>query len=158
MVEVPLTIFLPYGYTITKSQEPYRRGSFVSYDIIPPGNYETPYLQEIQFFTEKSIRDFLAACSGDAPCFFGDYPDLDRYFAQRQAFERRVGFDEYKLLQLGERYYFTSNHTCEGDVCILREYTTFLSEGIKVDIWIIMDDETQDVQSDALISQVLMQE
>ncbi len=156
--EVPVTLILPAGYTLTKSNEANRRGSFVSYDFTPPDNFQTPYLQEIQFFTEGSIRDFIATCIGDYPCFFGDYPDLERYFRQRQAFDQRQRFEEYELLQIGEWFYYISNRPCEGDTCILREYTTFLSGGIKVDIWSILEDDSQTTQSDELFSHLLLQE
>jgi hypothetical protein len=141
-----------------KSEEINRRGSFVSYDFIPSGGYQTPYLQEIQFFTAESIEQFTQNCSGASPCFFGDYPDLDRYYGQLKAYKELADFEDFELRRFADRYYFVSNHPCEGDACVIREYTTFFSGDIKVDVWVLMEDESQTQQSDMLFLSFHIQE
>lgn len=158
--EVPLTISFPSAYTLTRSLETNRRGSFVSYDFGPLQALrgKTPYLKEIQFFSTESIEEFTKGCTGSDPCFFGDYPDLERYYGQLKAYRDRRDFQTYKLVLLVERFYFASTHPCEGDTCVIREYTAFVPGDIKVDIWIIMEDETEITQSDEIMRSVKLQE
>jgi len=158
IVEVPITVIFPIGYRLVKSKEANRRGSFISYDFIPSNGYQTPYLAEIQFFSSKSIAEFTQSCTGANPCFFGDFPDVERYDGQLKAYKEATSFEDFKLRQIGDRYYFISRHPCEGDTCVIREYTTFLSDETKVDIWIIMEDESQIQQSDMLFLLFHLQE
>jgi hypothetical protein len=44
-----------------------------------------------------------------------------------------------------------SNHACEGDTCVIREYTTFLDE-VRVDVWVLMANSSQSLESDILFS------
>jgi hypothetical protein len=147
--ELELQIRVPVGYDVIKNNEPNRRGSFVSFDFVRTGESETPYLYEIQFFSEASIRDFTMNCQ--EPCFFGDYPDLERYRGQKAAFETSSNYQHYRLGRFGDRHYFVSHHSCVGDRCVIREYTTFLGD-TKVDVWVLMDDVSQLLQSDILFS------
>ena len=82
--EAGVKIIFPNEYTITKNDEENRRGSFASYDF----SYKSslPAFQEIQFFNEKSIKQFAMRCNDDSPCFFGDYPDIERYKGQKNTF------------------------------------------------------------------------
>jgi hypothetical protein len=152
--EPELMLQVPAGYEIVRNSEEGRRGSFASYDFV--GASELPHLFEIQFFSEDSIRRFTENC--DAPCFFGDYPDLARYQRQAAALEKLTRYrndmprlGNHYSFRLGDRYYLVSNHACEGDICVIREYTTFLDE-VKVDVWVLMANSSQSLQSDILFS------
>lgn len=163
--EIPVTIYVPYNYTLVKNDELNRRGSVVSYNfsqtvVISPSQNsyfpaEPPYFFEIQFFSEESISQFLAKCSIQPLCFEGDYPDLARYSGQKEALEKRSDYHEafqnYSLQKFGDTYYLVSTTRCVGAVCAFREYTTFLN-GVKVDIWIMMTDVAQAGLSDELFS------
>jgi hypothetical protein len=133
--EIGIKISLPDEYAISKSDEINRRGSFVSYNFSNTVSL-SPAFQEIQFFNDKSI----GGCGVDGPCFFGDYPDLERYKGQRSAFIAGTDYGKYELEKFGERNYFVSNFKCDGDSCIIREYTTFIND-TKVDIWIRMEND-----------------
>lgn len=145
--EVGIKIIFPEEYTITKNSERNRRGSFVSYDF----SYKAPLpmFQEVQFFSEKSIQQFTENCGADTPCFFGDYPDLERYNSQKNAFKNETDYKKYELKKFGDRNYFVSNFKCDGDSCVIREYTTFIDD-TKVDIWVTMADDTQAKVADSL--------
>ncbi len=145
--EVGIKIAFPKEYTITKNNEKNRRGSFVSYDF----SYKSPLpvFQEIQFFNEESIKEFTANCSVDSPCFFGDYPDLERYNSQKNAFNSGNNYGKSELKKFGDRSYFVSNFKCSGDSCIIREYTTFVND-TKIDLWITMENDTQINAADSL--------
>jgi hypothetical protein len=155
ITEVAVEVCLPHDYTLSLSLEMNRRGSFISYDLSPP-TYTTPYLSELQFFSAQSIAEFIANC-GEDPCFFGDYPDLERYLGQREALLEHQDYQDYVLQSIAGREYLVHNLSCHGDSCLIREYTTFLGE-IKLDIWIVMDDEAQNDQSDQLLTQLTLRE
>lgn len=146
--EVGVHISLPDEYTLTKSSEKNRRGSFVSYEI--NSSEQFPSFNEVQVFSEESIKQFTSNCGVDNdPCFFGDYPDLESYNGQKSAFDKEENYKEYELKKFGDRNYFVSNSQCNGDSCVIREYTTFINDD-KIDVWIAMDDETQTNEADAL--------
>jgi hypothetical protein len=154
--EPELRLQVPAGYEIVRDSEEGRRGSFASYDFFGPS--ELPHLYEIQFFSEDSIWRFAEDCDADAPCFFGDYPDLARYQRQKAIFEELTRYQndvprrgDHFSFRLGDCYYFVTNHACAGDTCVIREYTTFLGE-IKVDVWVLMASSAQSLQSDILFS------
>jgi hypothetical protein len=161
--EIPVTISVPFNYTLVKNDEPNRRGSFVSYNfsqtlVISPSRdsyfpAEPPYLYEIQFFSEESIRQFLARCPIRLRCFEGDYPDAQRYIGQKAALEKLSDYHEpvqnYSLQKFGDTYYLVSTTRCIGAACAIREYTTYLND-IKVDIWIMIADASQAGLSDEL--------
>lgn len=163
--EIPITISIPFNYTLVKNDEPNRRGSFVSYNfsqtlVISPSHdsyfpAEPPYFYEIQFFSEESISQFLARCPVPLRCFEGDYPDLTRYFGQKDALEKRSDyhgpFQNYSLQKFGDTDYLVSTTRCIGAACAIREYTTYLND-VKVDIWIMMTDASQTGLSDELFS------
>jgi len=156
--EVSLEISFPKNYSIGKNGELNRRGSFVSYDFSIPGKHKwvAPSLNEIQFFSRESIEAFTADCETTI-CFFGDYPDLKRYDGQKEAFLGLEDYEDYKLRQFNDRYYFISSRDCHGDSCVIREYTTFIDND-KIDIWITMEDESQNEKSDELFSQLQITE
>jgi hypothetical protein len=160
--EFPVTVFFPENYSLVKNDEQNRRGSVVSYDFIQTGEFlpsdapghwpsPRPYFDEIQFFTEASITNFVAYCatfeSGEPPCFNGQYPDLDTYHGQKAAYQQGSDYEDYKLAKIGDRYYFTSYRQCRGSYCAIREYTTFVGD-IKVDIWILMNPPQEPDESD----------
>jgi hypothetical protein len=163
--EIPVTIYIPYNYTLVKNDEPNRRGSFVSYNfsqtlVISPSHdsyfpAEPPYFYEIQFFSEESISQFFARCPVPLRCFEGDYPDVARYIGQKDALEKLSDYHEpfqnYSLQKFGDTYYLVSTTRCIGAACAVREYTTYLNN-IKVDIWIMMKDVSQVGLSDELFS------
>ena len=140
-----------------RNGEASRRGSFVSYDFVPEA-YEPPYLKEIQFFSEESIRAFNEACqASQAPCFFGDYPDLDRYYRQLTAYAAGANVDGSDTLQTNGRRYYVTNRPCEGDACIIREYTTFARD-VKVDVWVLLAAESQAEAADQVVWGLVVQE
>jgi hypothetical protein len=149
--EVPIKVCLPHGYSISRSAEPNRRGSFASYDLLPAEGSETPYLVELQFFTKVSIEEFGTQCEQDSTCFFGDYPDLALYRGQREALEGSKTLEGYTLCRFNDRAFLASNLVCYGDRCVIREYTTFVSD-IKIDVWVLLSDESQVRPSDRLLS------
>jgi hypothetical protein len=148
--EVPVKVCLPRGYSISRSAEQNRRGSLVSYHLAPAEGSETPYLTELQFFTKASIKRFTQNCEQDSPCFFGDYPDLTRYHGQREALKRLETLEGYELVRFNDRTFLVSNLPCYGDSCVVREYTTFVSD-IKVDVWVLLRDDSQVEPSDRLL-------
>jgi hypothetical protein len=163
--EIPVTIYIPYNYTLVKNDEPNRRGSFVSYNfsqtlVISPSHdsyfpAEPPYLYEIQFFSEESISQFLARCPIRLRCFEGDSPDAARYIGQKDALKKLSDYHEpfqnYSLQKFGDTYYLVATTRCIGAACAIREYTTYLND-IKIDVWIMMTDASQAGLSDELFS------
>jgi len=148
---VGATVVLPAGYGVVTNNEYNRRGSLVSFDFTPYGG-DTPRLAEIQFFSEASIRTFQERCANSGGfCFEGDYPDADRYLAQKASVVQCVALEPYEARRFGDRCYLVSNHRCTGDACVIREYTTFLGER-KVDVWIMMQDPSQVDASDVLFA------
>ena len=97
----------------------------------------------------------MTKCPVKPECWEGDYPDLTRYFGQKDALKKLTDYHEsfqnYSLQKFGDAYYLVSTTGCIGERCALREYTTYLND-IKVDIWIIMKDESQAGLSDELFS------
>jgi hypothetical protein len=146
---LPLMLLLPSGYGVATNTEYLRRGSFVSFDFTPYGR-DLPRLAEIQFFSEASIRAFEERCTTDF-CFEGDYPDEERYHAQRSALAECATLPSYRARRFGDRCYLVSDHRCIGDACVIREYTTFLDE-TKIDVWIMMRDTSQVDASDVLFA------
>jgi hypothetical protein len=161
-----LTIHFPGNYALVKGDEENRRGSFLHYKFEPSGDFmpandpyfaaQPPYFYEVQFFDEGSISGFLQRCAtldlDGMACFEGDYPDLERYYAQKEALENARGYGDYVLKRFGNEYYLTSTIGCGGGYCNLREYTTFI-DNIKMDVWILMhpsDVEAQTELSDKL--------
>ena len=148
--EIGIKIVFPNEYAITKNNEDNRRGSFVSYNF----NYKSPppAFQEIQLFNEKSIKQFIEKCDANSPCFFDDYPNLERYNGQKNAFATSKNYEEYELKKFGNRNYFVSNFRCTGDSCVIREYTTFIND-TKIDLWITMENDTQVTIADNLFKE-----
>jgi hypothetical protein len=151
--EVAIQVCLPGGYSASKSGEKNRRGSLVSYDLERAGGTETPVLAELQFFTEASIERFTRDCGSESPCFFGDYPDLERHRGQKEALEAQEPWGEYEWVRLNERAFLVRNLPCYGDRCLIREYSTFVRQ-VKLDVWVVMDDVSQVQESDRLLAEV----
>jgi hypothetical protein len=156
ITEVPLIVTVPESYALRKNSEYRRRGSFVSYDFRLSGEFSYPYLQEIQLFSEESIREFTENCTGF--CFEGDFPDLERYHEQREALAAGQSYGEATLMTFDERSYLVSNHQCSGDACVIREYTTFVAGEIKVDFWVMMADASQTEQADEQFASLEIEE
>ena len=148
--EANVVVSFPNIYTLEKSTEENRRGSFVSYEFEKSGEYIWPHFVELQFFSNDSISDFSENC-GDSPCFFGDYPDEERYTAQKKAFAEGKSVGDFKLLPFGDRNWFASSHPCIGDYCVIREYTTFIGD-TKIDAWIMMGSPEETRQADVLFT------
>lgn len=147
--EIGIKVSFPNDYSLRKNYEKNRRGSFVSYDFW--GDYQPPYLDEIQFFSKESIENFTKSCVNEL-CFEGDYPDVARYIGQKSSFEQSKDYNNFKLRKFGSRSWFVSNFNCIGDSCVIREYTTFLGN-TKVDVSITMTDLTEEKQADIVFSQ-----
>ena len=145
--EAGIRIEFPKDYEITKNtRQKNRRGSYVSYDFSTKDN--SPSFNEIQFFSKESIDEFTKNC-GEGPCFFGDFPNVERYIGQKNAFETNKEYLNYKLKKFNDRSYFTSNFKCDGDSCVIREYATFIGS-TKIDVWITMVNESQVIEADKL--------
>jgi hypothetical protein len=155
--QVSIEVCFPQNYSLTRNAEANRRGSFVSYDFRPLDGYQTPYLKELQFFSGASIAEFIRNCNEGTPCFFGDYPDLDRYYGQREALRTLESYQDFELGTFNDRFFLVANRPCYGDTCVIREYTTFLRD-CKLDIWIVMADESEVGQSDQLLSQLVIRD
>ena len=150
--EAGIAINVPPGYALLRNTELYRRVSFASYGLAPLTGFDYPYLAEIQFFNRESIQDFASRCGTEDPCFFGDYPNIARYDGQKAALDQLKDFESFNLQQFDGRYFFVSQHSC-----VVREYTTFVGE-TKVDVWVMMADESQMAQADALFAQLGIQD
>lgn len=169
--ETRIRIHFPSNYMLIENvNEPNRRGSFVSYNFLQVGEFLPsndapftslpPYFYEIQFFTPKSIENFVKRCateefiSPELLCYKGNHPDLTTYSGQKEAFYNRNDYENYSLERFKNEYYFTSTKGCIGGYCQIREYTMFIKE-IKIDIWILLhplNTETQIEKSDYLIN------
>jgi len=145
----------PANYSIIQIKEQNRRGSIIAYNFHIEGVSQTPYLSEIQLFSEESIEMFTSNCDPNIPCFFGDYPTPERYAGLKAAFIVPAPYQDYALKRFGDRDFFVKNLPCHGDDCIIREYTTFLGDIMAV-FWIVMTDETQADLSDQLFTQVII--
>jgi len=138
--EIPLTVYFPANYSLTKNDELHLRGSFLSYGFF--------------FFSEDSIAHYVEYCAttemgGETFCNSGNYPDLETLYGQRKSFENLCDYGDYKLEEIGDRYYFTSPYFGrKGSHTKTKEYTTFVDD-IKIDIWIslasYMDYQPEDV-------------
>jgi hypothetical protein len=56
----------------------------------------------------------------------------------------------YDLGRFNDRAFLVSNLPCHGDSCVIREYTTFVRD-VKVDVWVVLGDESQVELSDRLV-------
>ena len=141
--EVSLQIEFPAIYALEKDYEKNRRGSFVSYVFNLLDKYQPqPHLGGIQFYSEESIKNFNAYCAEESPCFFGDYPTVERYTGQKEALTALRDYTEtdesgnskkFTLKKFNGRYYLTSSYSCIGDSCTIGEYTTFIGD-TKIDV------------------------
>lgn len=158
LAEAGFRVSFPGNYSIATSDEPHRRGSFVSYDFQQEGNYKPPALSldELQFFSEDSIRSFTSNC-GDMPCFMGSYPDLTRYSGQKTALAQSKNYGNFKLQIFNDRNWFVSNIGCMGSQCIIREYTTFFGN-TEIDVWIMMPSKAEERAADMLFSQLKIEQ
>jgi hypothetical protein len=139
---------------LMRNTELFRRGSFAAYDFVLPQGHDYPFLAEVQFFSRESIQDFASRCEAlEHPCFSGDYSDLGRYDGQKEALENHHAYGGSELVSIEDRFALASSRDCEGDNCVVREYTVFLGD-TKVDVWVLMADESQSAQADALFSQL----
>lgn len=155
--EAGVGVSLPQGTMLMKNTEPSRRGSFAAYDFVLPEGNDTPFLAEVQFFSRESIQDFTSRCAAlQYPCFFGDYPDLDRYDGQREALGNLENIGAWELMSLGDGFALVSESDCEGADCVVREYVVFVGD-TKVDVWVLMADDSQAAQADALFAQLEFQ-
>lgn len=153
----PLKITYSNDYLVEKSQEKNRRGSYVSYNFNKKEGHSLPSLYEIQFFSEESIKSFTSNCGEENFCFDGDFPTLERYFRQKQAFQSNQDYIEnlegghtkqFELKNINNRNFFvTYNYSPNGSIY---EYTTFVND-VKIDIWIYTEDESQETLSENLL-------
>ncbi|MFA7245428.1 MAG: hypothetical protein WC070_04625 [Candidatus Magasanikbacteria bacterium] len=163
-LDIPkLTLSFPDNYNINKSTEKNRRGSYSSYDFSNTNNTETLDLNEVQFFSLESIKNFNDACtSSDIPCFMGDYPTVERYTGEKQALLAKKDYiqtypdgqtKEFKLQQFnGQDFLVSFIFDPNGSVY---EYTTFVGD-TKIDIWVNVAKEDQKAQSDELFTKFII--
>lgn len=159
-----IKITFPDDYSIGKNQEKNRRGTYVSYRFQKDGEFTFPhiYLDELQFFSEESIKKFTSNC-GEV-CFFGDYPTSERYLDQKKAFLGEQNYiqnynndsvKKFELQKFNNRSFFVSFlYDPNGSSY---EYTTFIDD-IKIDIWIAVENENQKALSDELFKKILIKE
>ena len=165
---VGISLYFPKDYTLEKSNEPNRRGSFISYNF--SFNFDLncircnyPFLQEIQFFSIKSIKEYEKECSetnrdrgsGEGFCETGDYPTIKEYKKQKLALQNPERFKaKYQIKKIGTRNYIVS--ISSGTDCIFREYRCF-SKDTMVAIWIVMRDPSQVEKADKILSQLMIE-
>jgi hypothetical protein len=156
--EANVAVRLPAGSMLVKNSELFRRGSYASYDFTQSATGGYPYLAEIQFFSRESIQGFVDRCAGtEYPCFYGDYPDLERYDGQKDALNLGQGYRDFESAQFNGRSFLVSEHECVGVPCIVREYTTFIGN-TKIDTWVMMAEESQREVADALFAELNFQD
>jgi len=159
-------IYFPNNYSVEKNQERNRRGTYVSYDFRRTGEYTPPHLYELQFFSEKSITNFTSDCreGTDSICFMGDYPTLERYFGQKEAFSDRQNYTEnytsgytkeFRLEKFNNRNFFVSFIADPNGSGF--EYSTFIDD-VKIDIWINVENRDQKTDSDELFKEIIIEE
>lgn len=154
--EVGLHLRIPCPYTTVTTKEQGRRGSVASYSFIPYFE-RLPGLDEIQFFTEQSIRDFNNQVCEIGYCFEGDYPDVERYTRQRQWFESGLSPTYGDPVAIGGETFLVTNIPIPDCNCHIREYTTFI-EALKVDIWVVVSDVGPDSEGDDLVAGIGIEE
>ncbi|MFA7681517.1 MAG: hypothetical protein WCX61_00640, partial [Candidatus Peribacteraceae bacterium] len=145
---VDMTVAFPCDYDLLQNEEINRRGSFLSFSFMPRSGDTSPVLSEIQLFSPESIQAFLDAC-GDGLCFDGQYPTLQTYRDEKAAYEGISDWGVKHLFVFNDENFLVANYPCNGDSCVLREYTFFIGDE-KVDVWITMEDDTQQEAADAL--------
>ena len=138
------------------STEQGRRGSVASYSFIPYSE-SLPALQEIQFFTEQSIRDFNNQVCEIGYCFEGDYPDVERYSLQREWFESGLNPTYGDPVAIGGETYLVTSIPIPHCICQIKEYTTFVN-ALKVDIWVVVSDLSPDSEGDDLIARIVIEQ
>lgn len=146
------TFTVPCSYDVEQRTEKNRRGSFASYDFVPRSDYTLPGLSEIQFFTEKSIRDWNDSC-GDGLCFDGHYSTLQDYRDEKKAWLDISDWKVQHMFVFNDRNFLVANHPCHGDICVIREYTTFIGD-MQVDVWVLMNDLDEQEAADALFGEL----
>ncbi len=144
-----VSIRYPKSYSLENNTEVNRRGSYEVKNITPQGS--KPYLQEVQFFTRESIDQFNKKCAKlSDPCFFGDYPTVERYDGLDSARKKNTTYQGYVPLNLGDRVYMVKNIKNSGEGGFIREYNTFIGTTM-VTIWGYLSSETQNTTIDNLI-------
>lgn len=158
--EAGVSLVLPKDYSIRKSDELNRRGSFVSFNFrTTKSDSASPTLQEIQFFSRKSIKRFEDECSksevsgGESFCETGNYPTIRDYDRERKVLEKLIDDKtKHQIKRFGNRTFIVFNSHCPG--CgIFREYRTFLNSTM-VAVWIPMDEESQVKAADELFAKL----
>ncbi len=140
----------PKSYTLEKSTERNRRGSFAAYNIIPQGT--APYLNELQLFSLESVTQFIEACQKRSdPCFFGDYPTVERFQGMQKAFTAGTSYQGYSLNTIGSEKYLIKNIEAQGEGGLFREYNSFVGTTM-VTIWVYMRDASGNAQADTLVA------
>jgi hypothetical protein len=157
--KVGVFLVLPKGYSLEQnSRERNRRGSFACYDFITEYNPNIPALQEIQFFSKKSIKRFEDACAkcedcgGEDFCVTGEYPTTAEYDWQGEALKNpRKSNTKHQLKRFGNKNFIVSDHKHIGGVGFYREYRTFLNN-IMVAVWIHWENKSQAKAADRLFA------
>jgi|GEM_PF-3197783 len=159
--DLGIEILYPGEYNGSTNTEKNRRGSSLSYDFRPISyDRHKATLNEIQFFPEDSIKQFTSDCGVELPCFFGDFPDLDRYHGQQKAFLNKKDYFEednegnlqtFSIQELNGRYFFVNyiGHLNEKSI----EYTTYIGDK-KIDIWIDVPSHDRRDLGDELMEQI----
>jgi hypothetical protein len=156
--EVGVFLVLPKDYSLQRSDEPNRRGSFASYNFSGMDDPNSPTLQEIRFFSKKSIKRFEDECAknkdsgGESFCETGEYPTIREYVRQKKALQNPQDHKtKYQLKRFGNRDFIVSNHPCIGGTGFYREYRTFLNVTM-VAVWIYMENVSQAKAADNLFA------
>lgn len=158
-----ISLSFPQKYSLRKSSEYNRNGSFISYDIYSDeGGY--PSLSEILFCSINSLKEFekmLAKLddlnpSGDA-C--GTLPTVKEYNNSKRILNNPSKYKtKYEIKRIGGRYYNISTYDCND--AIVREYRTFAKD-IMIDIVVFIayanNLEQQKGESDKLVSQLTIE-
>lgn len=142
--EANLTLTVPTGYQLEKNTtEPNRAGSFASYNFISEEKASAgkPFLTEVRFSSQESIEAFTKKCkeNGDGLCFEGNFPTLESYEGGKKALTEKTDYKDAKNLSFQDKsygnFYLVKTTRCEGDLCFIRQYTTFVDD-TEIDFYI----------------------
>lgn len=123
-----ISVSIPEIYSFKEVPVP---GALYSFDINTTRPDHPPYFNNIRFDDENSRKKYVSEC--DADCL-GERASIDpqgqlkEYLRQKQIFtEKRPARDE-EMLEIKGRNWLAKNTPCEGDICYIRTYVTFVGD------------------------------
>jgi hypothetical protein len=152
IAEAGIKIQYPGDYSLNKSTELDRWGSFAAYEFLNHNKEtESPVsLQEILILNRESVDKYAKNCAVNPwDCQVVELPSLESYNGQKEALVADRDYGQYKLNKFDNRSYLTASFKCQGDDCVLREYITFIADN-QVKVIIRMGAENQAIEADEL--------